>query len=171
MLLGVPFDKKIPLRLKGRVYHMVIRSVLLYVAECWPIKKSQVPRMGMAEMRMIHWMCGHMRFDRIGNGVIRSKTGVAPIEDKMREARLRWFGYIRRNMDAPVRRCKNFDRLHHKRSIGRPKKSWSQVITHDLKTLGVTEDMNQDRRPWRSRIKVVDVKIACFLFFLWIKRA
>jgi len=103
--------------------------------------KSQL-RMGMVEMRMIRWMCGHMRFDRIANGVIRSKTGVAPIEDKMREARLRWFGHIRRrSMDAPVRRCEKIDRLDCKRSRDRPRKSWSEVIRNDLKTLGLVEDM------------------------------
>ena len=44
--------------------------------------------------------------DKIRNEVIREK-GVAPIEHKMRETRLRWFGHIkRRSQDAPMRRCK-----------------------------------------------------------------
>jgi len=32
-------------------------------------------------------MCGYMRMDRISNGVIKAK--VVPIEDKLREIRLR----------------------------------------------------------------------------------
>ena len=56
---------------------MVVRSALLYGAECWPIKKSQVHRMKVVEMRMIRWMCGHTRLDKIRNEVIRSKIGVA----------------------------------------------------------------------------------------------
>jgi len=32
---------------------MVVKVTLLYGAECWPIKKYQVQRMGVAEMRMI----------------------------------------------------------------------------------------------------------------------
>jgi len=52
-------------------------------------------------MRMIRWMCGHTRFNKIINEVIRGKIGVVSIEDKMRNARLRWFGHIR-SMDAPV---------------------------------------------------------------------
>jgi len=52
---------------------MVFRPALLYEAECWPIKKSQVQRMGVAKMRMIHWMCGHTRSNRIRNVVIRGK--------------------------------------------------------------------------------------------------
>ena len=44
--------------------------------------------------------------DKIRNEDIREKVGVAPMEDKMREVRLRLFGHIqRRSTDAPVRRC------------------------------------------------------------------
>jgi len=61
-------------------------------------------------------------------------------------------------MDAPVRRCEKFDRPNYRRSRGRPKKSWSEVMRHDLKTLGLVEDMAQDRRLWGSRIKVADCR-------------
>ena len=44
----------------------------------------------------IRWICGHIRLDRIRNMVIREIVGVAPIDDKMREATLKWFGYIKR---------------------------------------------------------------------------
>jgi len=45
-----------------------------------------VQRIRVAEMRIIRWVCGHTRLDKIGNEVIRGKIGVAPIEEKMREA-------------------------------------------------------------------------------------
>jgi len=54
---------------------------------------------------MIHWMCGHIRLDMIKNAVIRDKIEVTSINDKMRETRLRWFGHIRRSMNALVKRC------------------------------------------------------------------
>ena len=38
-------DKKIPFRLKGRVYWMVIQPTLLYKVECRPIKKTRVQRL------------------------------------------------------------------------------------------------------------------------------
>ena len=51
-------------------------------------------------------MCGYRRLDRIRNEVIREKAGVAPIEDKMRETSLRWFGQVKkRSVNAPVRKC------------------------------------------------------------------
>ena len=42
-------------------------------------------------MRMLRQMCGHTRLDRIRNEYIRQKIRVAPIDEKMRETRLRWF--------------------------------------------------------------------------------
>ena len=75
-------------------------------------------------MRMIRWICGHTRLDRIRNEVIRDKIGVTFIEEKIGEARLRWFGHIRRrNMDASVKRCERIDRPEYKKSRSRPKKS------------------------------------------------
>jgi len=102
-------------------------------------------------------MCGHTRLDKIRNEVIRGKIGVVTIEDKIREARLRWCGHIRRrSMDAPVRRCEKLDQPDYGRSRGRLQKSWSEVVQHDLKTFGLVEDMAQDRRLWRAKIKVAD---------------
>ena len=64
----------------------------------------------VAEIRMVRWMCGFTRIDRIRNGEIKDLANVAPIEDKMRESRLRWFGHVkRRSMAALVKRCEMID--------------------------------------------------------------
>ncbi|XP_055802220.1 uncharacterized protein LOC129871346 [Solanum dulcamara] len=82
---GVLCDKKVPPKLKGKFYKVVVRPTLLYGVECWPIKKLHVQKMRVAEMRMLRWMCGHTRMDRIRNEDIRDKVGVASVEDKMLE--------------------------------------------------------------------------------------
>jgi len=68
---------------------MVVRPAVLYGSECWSLKKTQVQRLMVAEMSMVRWMCGFTRIDRIRIGVIRNLSKIAPIEDKMRELRLR----------------------------------------------------------------------------------
>jgi len=80
-------------------------------------------------------MYGHMRFFKIRNELIRGRIGLTFIEDSIREVIFRWFGYIKRRMDTLVRRYEKIDHLEHKRGRGRPKKNWSEVIRHDLKTL------------------------------------
>ncbi|KAG5616252.1 hypothetical protein H5410_016076 [Solanum commersonii] len=126
-------DKKIPPKLKGKFYRVVVRPALLYGAECWPVKNSHVQKMHVAEMRMLRWMCGHTRSDKIRNEVIREKVGVDYVVDKLREARLRWFGHVRR-------RCAD---------------------SSDLTQLHITEDMTLDRKEWRSRIKVEGKIYSC----------
>jgi len=71
-------DKRMPVRIKGKVYRTVIRPAILYCSECWPIKKTQVQKLRFVEMRMIKWMCGYTRMDRIRNEVIRDLVKVAP---------------------------------------------------------------------------------------------
>ena len=111
----------------------------------------------IAKMRMIRWMFGYTRIDRIRNDVIRYLVKVAPIEDKMRETRLRWFDHVKRkSVNATVRRCEMINIPEGKRGRGRPKKSLEEVIREDLKVVGFTEGLAQNRRLWRDRIKILD---------------
>ncbi|KAG5614785.1 hypothetical protein H5410_014609 [Solanum commersonii] len=123
-------DKKIPSRLKGKFYRVVVRPALLYGAECWPVKNAHVQKMHVAEMRMLRWMCGHTRSDKIRNEVIREKVGVASVVDKAREARTEM-----------VWTC---EETGHRRPS-----------EEDLAQLHLIEDMTLDRKEWRSRIKVL----------------
>ena len=100
---GVLCDKKIPNKVKGKFYRTVVRPTILYGSGCWATKLQHIDWMNVAEMRMLRSMCGHTRLDKIRNECIRQKVHVAPIGDKIREGRLKWFGHVRRRpSDAPV---------------------------------------------------------------------
>jgi len=143
--------------LKGKVYRMIVRPIILYRSESWPLKKTQVQRLTVAEMRMLRWMCGHSGIDRIRNVVMRNSIEVAHIEDKLRESRLRWYGHVKiRSVDAPVRRCEKINISEGRTRRGRPNKSLDEVIREDLKVAGLSEDMAQDRKLWRARTNTVD---------------
>jgi len=62
-----------------------VRPALLYGTECWAIKRYHAQKMSVAEMRMLRWMCGNTRRDKVRNEDIRTKIGVASIEEQMRE--------------------------------------------------------------------------------------
>ncbi|KAK8913657.1 hypothetical protein KSP39_PZI024006 [Platanthera zijinensis] len=98
-------------------------------------------------------MCGHTRLDKIRNECIRDKTGITPIAEKMREARLRWFGHVqRRPLEAPVRRCESLVIGHVKRERGRTIKTWNETIRKDMMYFGISELMTKYRAQWRQRI-------------------
>ena len=91
---GVLCDKRIPQKLKGKFYRTAIRPAMLYSAECWPTKRRHVQQISVAEMRMLRWICSHTRRDRVRNDDIRDRLGVALIEEKLVQYRLRWFGHV-----------------------------------------------------------------------------
>ncbi|KAL7247477.1 hypothetical protein ACSBR2_002399 [Camellia fascicularis] len=123
----------------------------------WAIKKQHVDKMSVAEMRMLRWMCGKTRQDRIRNECIREWVGVAPIEDKLRENRLRWFGHIqRRPTEAVVKRCDAVTVDGSVRGRGRPRLMLTNVINRDMNLLNLTNEMAFDRATWRRRIHVAD---------------
>ncbi|KAM1889548.1 hypothetical protein ACFX13_047518 [Malus domestica] len=136
---------------------LAIRPAMLYGTECWAVKHQHVHKMGVAEMRMLRWMCGHTRKDKIRNEDIRGKVGVAGIEGKMRENRLRWFGHVqRRPTDAPIRRGDYGTEVQGLRGRGIPRKTLEETLRKDLEYLDLTEDMTQDRTQWRSKIHIAD---------------
>ncbi|KAM2624012.1 hypothetical protein TB1_031028 [Malus domestica] len=154
---GVLCDRRMPLKLKGKFYRTAIRPAMLYGTKCWAVKHQHVHKMGVAEMRMLRWMCGHTRKDKIRNEDIRGKVGVAEIEGKMRENRLRWFGHVqRRPTDAPIRRCDYGTEVQGRKGRGRPRKTLEETLRKDLEYLDLTEDMTQDRTQWRSKIHIAD---------------
>jgi len=97
----------IPLWPKGKFYQTANNPTLLYDTGCWVIKRYHAQKMSVAEMRILRWMCGNTRRDKVRNEDIRTKIGVTPIKEKKRVNRLRLFGHVRRRpTDTPVRRVK-----------------------------------------------------------------
>jgi len=86
--IGVLCDRNIPLWLKEKFYRTAIKPALLYGTECYAIKRYHAQKISVAEMRMLRWMYGNTRRDKVRYDDIRTKIGVASIEEKIRENRL-----------------------------------------------------------------------------------
>jgi hypothetical protein len=62
-----------------------------------PLSLKHVHKLSVLEMRILIWMSGNTRKDKIRNEVIHSKLRVAIVEKKMKEDCLRWFSHVQRN--------------------------------------------------------------------------
>ncbi|KAK3531064.1 hypothetical protein QTP70_008754 [Hemibagrus guttatus] len=93
---GVLCDQKISARIKGKVYRTVVRPAMLYGLETVSLRKRQEPELEVAELKMLRFSLGVTRLDRIRNEYIRGTAHVGRLGDKVREARLRWFGHVQR---------------------------------------------------------------------------
>ena len=67
-------------------------------------------------------------------------AGVAPIEEKLVQHRLRWFGHVQiRPPEAPVY-CEVLSQANNmRRGRGRPKLIWEEAIKRDLKAWDIPE--------------------------------
>ncbi|KAK6756250.1 hypothetical protein RB195_014570 [Necator americanus] len=101
MATGVLCDRKVPVRLKSKIYRMVVRPVALYGCECWPTTKALERVLHAMEMRMLRWTIGVTLKVKVSNDTVRSIFGVVPITEKMKEARLRWCGHVERKILWP----------------------------------------------------------------------
>ena len=118
---GVLCDRRMPMKLKGKVYKTVIKPEMLYWAETWATTKIQGKRIEVTEMRMPPWMCGVTRKDKIRNEHIRGTTRVAQASKKIPERRLIWYGHaMRRDGEHILRKVLRAD-IPGKRKRGRPK--------------------------------------------------
>ena len=87
-LSGILCYKMMSVKLKGRVYKTVVRPAMAYCSERWPMKSSLEEKMNIAEMRMLRWMTGITRTDRIRNEYVRGTTKFTEVSRKVQEGRL-----------------------------------------------------------------------------------
>ena len=86
---GVICDRRLPARVKRKVYILVMRSAMVYDFETVAVTKKQLEEMKVAEMKMLRFAMGVTRKDKIKNEYIRGTVKLGWLEMKMREGRLR----------------------------------------------------------------------------------
>ena len=93
---GVICDRRLTVRVKGKVYSSVVRPAIVYGLETVVVTKKQVKEIKVAEMKMLRFAMGVTRKEKIRNGYIRSTFKVERFGMKMREGRLKWYGHVMR---------------------------------------------------------------------------
>ena len=142
-----------------KVYKSMVRPVLLYGAETWATKETDMKLLEKTEMRMLWWIKGVSLKDHVRSEKIRAELGVAQIRDKVKEARLRWFGYVKRS-DSYIKIVYEMEVIG-KRSRGRQKIRWGDCLTKDMQEKKLKKEDAMDRERWRNKIKVPDPQISC----------
>ena len=68
------------------------------------LKKAQEKKSEVAEMRMLRWVCGVTKLDKIRNERIKGTTKVGGITKHFQEWRLAWCGHVMRREEHYVGR-------------------------------------------------------------------
>ena len=150
---GVICDKRLPARVKGKLYSSGVRPAMVYGLETVAVTKKQVKEMEVAEMKMLRFAMGVMRKDKIRNEHIRSTVKVERLGMKMREGRMRWYGHVMRRDQEYIGRKMMEMKLLGKRKRGRPKRRFLDVVKEDMEEVGAKETDVEDRKMWRMMIR------------------
>ena len=147
---GVICDRRLPARVKGKVYSSVVRPAIVYGLETVAVTKKQVEEMEVTEMKMLSFVMGVTRQDKIRNENIRRTGKVERLGMKMREGRLRWYGHVVRRDQQYVGRKMMEMELPEKRKRGRPKRRFLDVVKEDMGEVGAKETDVENSMIWRK---------------------
>jgi hypothetical protein len=78
------------------IYSSTYIPTLLYGSESWIITEKQKQNIQTAEMKYLRRVIGKTRRDKIRNEMIKMNLGTQPLQNKMEQAQLRWFGHLNR---------------------------------------------------------------------------
>ena len=108
------------------------------------------------DYRMLRYMAKVRWQDSLSNEEVQRRCGVEDLGDRLRRARLRWFGHVRRK-EGHIQVWRRAVELEvvGKRMVRRPRKTWRQEVKENLRHLSIREDMVDDRQSWRRLIALL----------------
>jgi len=151
------WKKNVSLKTKMRIFNATILPILLYAAETWTLLAEDLRKLEAFQMRCLRTILGISLRDRWRNDDIRRVCyQQPPVEQKIRQARLRWFGHVCR-MDAgrmPKRLLERHRPPGWKIAQNAPRKTWISQIQVEARRLRFSTpelaEVALDRLKWRG---------------------
>ena len=82
------------------------------------------------------------------------------ITSLLQQNRLRWYGHVLRKDDNDWVKCMEYEVVGSRR-IGRPMRTWLQVVQRGCQVRGLSRDDAMVRGRWRKLIRMVDEPEGC----------
>ena len=131
------------------MYKSVVRPAMLYGMETVAVTERQMGKMEVAELKMVRWALGVTRKDKIKNEYVRGIAKITKLGDKLLNARLRWYGYVKRREEDYVGKRMVEMVVPGIRKRGRPKRRWMDLVREDMERVEAREGDEVDREKWR----------------------
>ena len=144
---GVLCDRKLSAKIKGKMCKSVVRPTLWN--ETVAVTEKEMGKMEVAELKMVRWALGVTKKDKIRNEYVRGTAKIAKLGDKLRNARLRWYGHVKRREEDFVGKRMMEMAVPGRRKRGRPRRRWMDLVREDMERVGAREGDEVDRVKWR----------------------
>ena len=138
------------LRMKGNLYDLYVRKVLIHGSETWPMKVGDMQRMTRTERCMIRRMCGVSLKDRRRSADLLKLMGISGVEEIMDSSALRWLGHVERKEELDwVSLCRGIE-VEGEVRRGRKMNTWGGRMDRLMKNRDLHVEMAADRDAWRE---------------------
>ena len=94
---------------------------MLLGMETVAVTEKQMGKMEVADLKMVRWALGVTKKNKIRNEYVRGTAKIAKLGDKLRNARLRWYGHVKRREEDYVGKRMTEMAMPGIRKRGRPK--------------------------------------------------
>ena len=146
------------MRVKGKIYRVIVLSTLLHGAEVWTVYTPQVKKMHAFIMRHLRSIMRITWMDKVTNKEILERTGLPSMEDLLIRKNLRWTGHLMRMSPDRLPKQVLYSQLtsgHRKR--GHPRLRFMDTIKRNPKLRDIKIDswtsQSQQRDKWRATVK------------------
>ena len=146
---GVLCNRKLSTKIMGKMYKSVVRPAMLYIIETVAVTERHMGKMEVAELKMVRWALGVTRKDKIRNEFVRGTEKIAKLGDKLRNARLRLYGHVKRRKEDYVGKRMMEMAVPGISKKRRPKRRWMDLVREDMERVGAREGDEVDRVKWR----------------------
>lgn len=141
------------------LYKTLIRPVLTYGSETWPLTKELERQLLVFERKVLRRIFGPVREGdtwRIRhNEELRLLYNEVDIVQFIKLGRLRWAGHVQRMPDTAIPKKIRTLQPEGRRRVGRPRGRWIDGVNADARSLGIQNwwTVALDRRRWRKLLE------------------
>ena len=120
------------------------------------VTERKMGKIEVAELKMVRWALGVTRKDKIRNEYMRGTAKIAKQGDKLWNARLRWYGYVKRREEDYVGKRMIEIAVPGRRKRERPRKRWMDLMREDMERVGARKGDEVGRIKWRLLLRCGD---------------
>ncbi|VVC28410.1 Hypothetical protein CINCED_3A012730 [Cinara cedri] len=158
-------SRAISKNLKVRMYLTLLRPIVLYGAETWPLRKTEERRIAVFERKVLRKIYGAY-FDVLANewGKLHNEELQSLfqrpdiLKEIKKKRRLVWAGHAWRKHDSLIRRVIEENPVG-RRPLGRPRLRWEDCVRSDTETVEPEcrwQGVAEDRDRWHFRLIVTN---------------
>jgi hypothetical protein len=149
------WNKSTPMGLKRKILITFIYPTLTYGCETWAISNAgeDLRRLKTWWHKQLRKCCGVTKRDRNRMELIFKKTGAQPIENLIKERRLRYVGHVMRYPKERI--TKQIIGALAKKSSKRTNLGWTAIMAAELKHYDIEVEELQDKDKYRAKVNEI----------------